>query len=186
MNKQTQEVMRKLGLPRIYQLGIVVRDIAQAVRFYTDFMGIKPWYRGEVGRQETYYLGEEIGMEADMLFGYSGKLMIELIEPKSREKNIYNDHLETVGEGLHHLGVEVSGFDRYMKRVEAMGIEVLQWGTVVSKGGAVSKMAYLDTRPWCGYSIELMETRLFGLPLGKGRFIMNVGCLLGDASKVRL
>ncbi len=66
-----------------------------------------------------------------------------------------------------------------------MGIPVLQEGTLKSKGGALSKMAYLDTTAFCGYPIELMETRLFGVPCGKSKFMMNVGCLLGDASKVR-
>jgi methylmalonyl-CoA/ethylmalonyl-CoA epimerase len=186
MTEETQGVLEALGLPRVYQLGIVVKRIEEAVRFYTSFMGISPWYRGEVKEMTTEYRGNEIAMEADMVFGYSGKLMIELIEPLEGPSNIYSDFLEEQGEGLHHLGVEVSGFDKYMRRVEDMGIPVMQSGTLVSKGGAVSKMAYLDTRSWCGYPIEIMETRLFGMPCGKGQFMMNVGCLLGDASKVKV
>lgn len=175
--------LKELNLPRIYQLGLVVRDMAQAVAFYSKFMGIKPWYRGEVGEQKTFFRREEIEMEVDMVFGYSGRLMVELIEVREGPANIYSEHLEQEGEGLHHLGVEVAGFDKYMRQVEAMGIEVIQHGYVKSKGGAMSKLAYLDTTPYCGYPIELMETRLFGVPVGKAEFWMRVGCLLGDASK---
>ena len=175
-----------LRLPRIYQLGLVVHSIDRALQFYGRFLSIRTWYRGEVGEQETAFHGAPIEMEADMVFGYSGKLMIELIEVKGGAENIYTEHLERFGEGLHHLGVEVSDFDRRMQMVEDMGISVLQSGTVVSKGGAISRMAYLDTAPLCGYPIELMETRLFGVPCGKSRFMMRVGCLLGDATKIQV
>lgn len=125
-------------------------------------------------------------MDVDMVFAYSGKLMIELIEVKGGDDNIYTEHLAEHGEGLHHLGVEVTDFDTKMKQVKALDIPVIQHGTVKSKGGAISKMAYLDTTAALGYPIEIMETRLFGLALGKGKFLMNIGCLLGDATKVRL
>ncbi len=177
--------LRPLGLPRVYQLGLVVRDIESAVKFYAEFMGISPWYRGNVAEQETRYNGETVALEADMVFGYSGRLMIELIEVKNDAPNIYSDFLNANGEGLHHLGIEVRDFERKLARAREMGIPVLQEGTLKSKGGALSKMAYLDTTAFCGYPIELMETRLFGVPCGKSKFMMNVGCLLGDASKVR-
>ncbi len=186
MAPRMKQFLRDAGLPRIYQLGIVVKSVPESVRFYTDVMGIAPWYRGEVGSQETVYHGQRVEMEADMVFAYSDKLMIELVEPKTQGPDIYNDFLQERGEGLHHLGIEVKDFDRKLKKLTSMGIEVIQSGTVVSKGGAVSKMAYLDTTRQCGYPIELMETRLFGLPVGKGQFMMNVGCLLGDASRVKV
>ena len=178
-------IMSRLGLPRIYQLGLVVKDIDAAVSFYTKFMGIRPWYRGEVAEQETIIDGKSVDMEVDMVFGYSGKLMIELVEVKSGGDNIYSQHLNMQGEGLHHLGIEVRNFDAQMKLVAELGIKVLQSGTVKSKGGAISKMAYIDTRDWCGYPIELMESRIKGIPVGKSQFMMKVGCLLGDVTKVQ-
>ena len=177
--------LKPLGLPRVYQLGMVVRDIEAAVTFYTGFMGISPWYRGNVAEETTWYGGEQVALEADMVFGYSGKLMLELIEVKNDAPNIYTDFLNAHGEGLHHLGVETGDFDRKLSQAREMGIPVLQEGTLKSQGGALSKMAYLDTTALCGYPIELMETRLFGIPCGKSKFMMNVGWLLGDASKVR-
>ncbi len=174
-----------LGLPRVYQLGIVVQSVEKALPFYTEFMGIRPWYRGKVAEMTTIYQGVEIDADVDMVFGYSGRLMIEIIEPKRGDDNIYSEHLKTQGEGLHHLGVEVRDYDGYMKKVGAMGIPIIQSGALKSKGGAMSRFAYIDTTGWCGYPIEIMETRLFGLPVGKGKFMMNVGCLLGDAEKVQ-
>lgn len=176
--------LKALGLPRIYQLGIVVKSIEQALPFYTEFMGIRPWYRGAVAEMKTIYQGREIEADVDMVFGYSGRLMIEVIEPKSGDDNIYSEHLKTQGEGLHHLGIEVRDYKAYMKRVDDLGITVIQSGALKSKGGAMSHFAYIDTTPWCGYPIEIMETRLFGIPVGKGQFMMKVGCLLGDAERV--
>lgn len=182
----TASTLRPLGLPRVYQLGVIVRDMNQAIAYYSKFMGVQTWYRGNVSEQETWYRGKKVNMDVDMVFAYSGRLMIELIEVKGGEENIYTEHLAARGEGLHHLGFEVSDFDEKMKQIEALEIPVIQHGMVKSKGGAISRMAYLDTTPALGYPIELMETRLFGLALGKGRLLMNIGCLLGDASKIRL
>jgi hypothetical protein len=125
-------------------------------------------------------------MEVDMVFAYSRKLMLELVEVKSGNSNIYSEHLERHGEGLHHLGFEVSDFDRKMKLASELEIPVIQSGLVKSKGGAISKMAYLDTTAQLGYPIELMESRIMGVPVGKSRFMMRVGCLLGDVSKVAI
>lgn len=186
MTNITASTLHTLGLPRVYQLGVIVRNMNQAIAYYAQFMGIQPWYRGNVDEQETFYRGKKVNMDVDMVFAYSGKLMIEVIEVKGGGDNIYSEHLAAHGEGLHHLGFEVSDFDAKMKKVEALGIPVIQHGTVKSKGGAISKMAYLDTTSSLGYPIELMETRLFGLALGKGKLLMNIGCLLGDASKIRL
>lgn len=180
------ETLAALGLPRVYQLGIVVESVAKALPFYTEFMGIRPWYRGMVAEMKTTYKNAEIEADVDMVFGYSGRLMIEIIEPKSGDANIYSEHLKQHGEGLHHLGIEVRNYDRCMERVEGMGIAVIQSGALKSKGGAMSRFAYIDTLSWCGYPLEIMETRLFGLPVGKGKFMMNIGCLLGDAEKVTL
>lgn len=182
----TATTLQNLGLPRVYQLGVIVRDMNKAIDYYSRIMGIQPWYRGNVGEQETWFRGKKVNMDVDMVFAYSGKLMIELIEVKGGDDNIYSEHLAAQGEGLHHLGIEVSDFDAKMKKVEAMGIPIIQSGVVKSKGGAISKMAYLDTTSALGYPIELMETRLFGLALGKGKLLMNIGCLLGDASKIRV
>ncbi len=184
MTNGAAPVLKALGLPRIYQLGIVVRSVRQAVPYYADFLGVRPWYRGNVAEQEMWFRGRKVQVDLDMVFAYSGKLMIELIEVKGGDDNIYSEHLAAHGEGLHHLGIEVSDFDRKMKQADELGIPVIMSGTVKSKGGAISKMAYLDTISLCGYPIELMETRLFGLALGKGKFLMNIGCLLGDASKL--
>ena len=178
------KIVKSLGLPRVYQLGIVVASLEKSLPFYTEFMGITPWYRGEVAEMKTIYQGRDIEADVDMVFGYSGRLMIELIEPRSGDANIYSDFLAEKGEGLHHLGVEVRDYDRQMERITAMGITVIQSGVLKSKGGALSKFSYIDTTGMCGYPIEIMETRLFGIPVGKGQFMMKVGCLLGDATRV--
>jgi hypothetical protein len=41
-------ILASLGMPRIYQLGMVVRSINDSVAFYSKFLGIRPWYRGNV------------------------------------------------------------------------------------------------------------------------------------------
>jgi len=177
-------LLQAFNVPRISQLGIVVENVERAIEFYSEFLGIKPWYRGMIAEKETLYRGNEIKLNLDIVLAYSGKLMIELIQVLDGDKNIYSEHLDKYGEGLHHIGIEVTDFDEKMAVASDLGIKVLQSGFIKSKGGAITKYAYFDTVDLCGYIVELIETRLFGFPVGMSQLMMSLGCLLGDVSKL--
>lgn len=184
--KESDEALFKdLRMPRICQLGLVVNSIDKSMEFYNRFLGMKPWYRGNFSEMETVYDGQEIDIRIDIVFAYSGKLMIELIEVKGGDDNIYSKHLRENGEGLHHLGVEVSDYDFKLKQARQMGIEPIQSGKIKSKSGAITKFAYLDTVPHCGYPIELIETRKFGVAVGMSHMMIMLGCLLGETTRLK-
>jgi len=62
-------------------------------------------------------------------------------------------------------------------------VAALQTQTLHSKGGAITRCTFLDTQGLCGVPLELLETRLMGLPLGQSRLIMDIGRLMGDCSR---
>ncbi len=173
-----------LCIPRVYQLGMVVRDIEKAMFFYTRFLCIGPWYRVAVKDRETLREGRRIDFELDMVFGYSGNLAVRLLCPGKGDPNIFGEHLARHGEGLHHLGFEIGDFDRQMHVIDDLGIPILQSTTVRLMSGAVSRCVFLDTTPLCGYPIALMETRLLGIACGKSRYMMKIARLLGDAVRL--
>jgi len=84
------------------------------------------------------------------------------------------------------MGFLVSGFDKKMKRLRDAGVEPVQYGTLKSAGGAVTRFAYLDTIDTCGTITELIETKLFGITMNMSSFTMGLGCLTRDCSRVKL
>ena len=66
------------------------------------------------------------------------------------------------------------------------GVTVLQSGSIATKGGAVTRFAYLDTREQCGFISELIETTLLGLPMPHSKLIMDIGCITGDVERMKV
>jgi len=170
----------EFNLPPMRQLGIVVKSLRHSLPHYSNVLNIKPWYHAEIERSEIYYKDKKIEVELDLAVGYSGALQFELIEVGKGDRNIYTDIIERQGEGLHHIGFVVSGIDRKIEALRKTGLQPLQYGTLKTKGKAVTRFAYFDSIKQYGYIIELIETTLFGVSVGQSRFLMKLGNLLGD------
>jgi catechol 2,3-dioxygenase-like lactoylglutathione lyase family enzyme len=175
-----------MKLPSVNQIGILVKDIPEAVAYYTKLLNIGNWYRSNTIKHETIYRGKPINVEADIVLAFQGGVEIELIQIKSKEENVYSDMLAKSGGGIHHLGFTVMGYDDKLKKMKANGIEVLQSGVITTKGSAITRYAYLDTIKQCGIISELISTTLKGLPMPHCKLIMDIGCITGDVERVRV
>ncbi len=177
-----QSILHTLNLPRISQLGIVVKDLDQSIQEYKAIFNIHPWYRANSASHEARLAQRPIEINTEMAFAYSGRLQLELIQVKGGDRNIYSEHFRQRGEGLHHLGFIVGDMDAKIKTMDRLGIKVAQSGQIKSTGGAITRYAYLDTRELCGYYIELLETRLLGINVGQSKLMMNLGLITGDTA----
>jgi methylmalonyl-CoA/ethylmalonyl-CoA epimerase len=187
MNVPDAEILKALSFGEVNQLGFVVENLEDALKNFRDKLGIKNWYRpvsSEKSDGSTLYRGNRIPMEWDFVMGYLGSVQFELV-CNSGENNIYSEHLEERGEGLHHICFFVSDMENKLASYKQLGIEPIQSGTLVSKGGAITKYAYLDSRLMNGLIIEMTETRLFGIPIKMTPFMMKVGHMKGDLEKVQ-
>lgn len=126
---------------------------------------------------------QEIELDFNLSVSYSGKLQIELIEEKSQQARIYQDHLENSGEGLHHLGFFVSDMDEKLSKAKKVGLNILLESEFKTAGGGNVRFAYLDTRKICGIILELANIKLYGINVPQTEFMMNVGRLTGDVLK---
>ena len=106
------------------------------------------------------------------------------MEEKSQRAPIYKDHLESQGQGLHHLGFYVPDLDAKLKIAEQLGLEILLEGQFLTAGGGYASFAYLDTRQLSGIILELINIRLYGINVPQTEFMMNVGRLTGDVLKL--
>lgn len=131
MNDVTDIPDLDVTVPEITQLGIVVEDLDDGMARYSSLLDIEPWnvYTYEPpALTETTYRGESVEYGMVLSIGYAGDLMVELIEP-TIGPNIYQDHLDEYGEGLHHIAC--FSFDDPEATVEAFeeaGMPVLQSG----------------------------------------------------------
>jgi catechol 2,3-dioxygenase-like lactoylglutathione lyase family enzyme len=189
MDEKTRRLAKVLKLPRLSQLGIVVNDINKTVKYLSGTFGIGPWFRAGLSDTEHYLGGKKkINYETDLVLAFTGKIQIELIEQKEGDRNVYVDHLEKKGEGIHHLGFFVSDIDKRLEAVDKMGIDILQSGTIKSVGkggGSVTKYAYLDTEEIGGIIIEYIQTKFIGVNIKMSRFWLELGNITGDVEKMK-
>ena len=122
-----------IELPGIDQVAIVVEDLKNGMDRYQAILGIEPWtvHRFESPNlTETTYRGEDVEYGMMLAIADAGGTDIELIEP-TMGPNLYTDHLEEHGEGLHH--VAYFGWDEdetydIVETFEAGGMPPVQTG----------------------------------------------------------
>jgi methylmalonyl-CoA/ethylmalonyl-CoA epimerase len=187
MENRHASIAGRLKLKKLNQVGLVVNDIEATARHYMTHFGIGPWYRPKMPEvQKAIFRGREIDLVIDIVLAYCGPVQIELIKTKGKDKNSYAELLERHGEGIHHVGFEVYGIKKKLSILKEMGIQPLQSTILKTGGGTVVTAVYLDTAATGGMIIELIETKKFGVPLKMWSCMMKVGCVMGDAYKLKL
>lgn len=175
----------RMKLPAFGQIGILVKNIPEAISYYSKLLNIGPWYRSNTVKNESVYRGKPFNPDLDIVLAFNGKVEIELIQDNGHEENVYSEMFSKFGGGIHHIGFLVSNYDRKLAEMKANGVEVLQSGIITTKGSAITKYAYLDTVKQCGIVSELISTTLMGIPMPHGRLIMEIGRLTGDVQRVK-
>ena len=140
------ERMVKLGaLPvqgRIHHVATVVNDIEAAVRFHTEVLGLPLEQIADVPSQEVR-----------IAFLAAGGSKIELVAPTNSTSGVAR-FLESKGEGFHHLCLEVADIDGELKRLAAMGVQLINAEAVEGVEGPV---AFLHPKSCHGVLVELIE-----------------------------
>jgi methylmalonyl-CoA epimerase len=98
---------------RIDHLGIAVRSIDDALRFYRDQLGL------EVGARETVV--QEKTHTQMLPLGESRIELLEAAEPDS----VIAKFIDKRGEGLHHVAVKVPDLNAVVERLRQQGARLL-------------------------------------------------------------
>ncbi len=98
---------------KIDHIGIAVNSIEEAVKLYTEVLGL------EVSRMETV---EEQKVRTAIIS--VGESKIELLESTSPEGTIAK-FIEKRGEGIHHLALGVSNIEDALETLKAKGIPLI-------------------------------------------------------------
>ena len=135
-----------MGVEKLQEVGIAVRDLAEALKLFTDILGVPS------GNTETY---DRYGMRFNLC--PLGDAYLELIEPTSAEGALA-ESIEQRGEGLHHIAFKVSNLEETMARLRDKGMVVVEEAPLyldVSYGRV--KFTCVRPRSFHGVLLELVE-----------------------------
>ena len=175
-----------LNLPRVGQIGLITADVQKALPSFAAALNLQTWYEPRYAEKHFFIGSEEVELNFNIVFAYSGGLQIELIEEKSQVAAIYREHLEQSGQGIHHLGFFVPDIEANLGAARRLGLETLFEGQFKTAGGGSVRFVYLDTRPQCGVILEMINVRLYGINIPQTEWMMNVGRLTKDVKRFRV
>lgn len=128
---------------RIEHIGIAVQDLKVAIEIYEQMLNT-PCYKTESVASE----------HVDTAFFQVGESKIELLEATSPESAIAK-YIDKKGQGMHHVAFEVENIEAEMKRLEALGFQLLN---EKPKKGADNKLVcFVHPKTTNGVLIELCQ-----------------------------
>ncbi len=154
--------MREPSFNDTVQIGIVVHDLEATMRRYVDDYGIGPWdiYEFNAGsREDLHEHGRPVERSWRLATTMVGGVQWELIEPLDDESD-YARFLAAKGEGVHHIAVAPTNFDRSLADMANNGHEAVLSGTFRPSTDPASggiRVAYLPTAQDLGVIVEIFS-----------------------------
>jgi methylmalonyl-CoA epimerase len=127
----------------IDHVGIAVRSIEEAKKFWVDTLGLKLVRIENVPEQKVRVAMLE-----------AGETTIELLEPTSPDSAVAK-FIEKRGEGLHHLTLATDNLADRLKALKSAGVNLIDEKPRVGAGG--SGIAFLHPKGTNGVLVELCE-----------------------------
>ncbi len=129
-------------LKKIHHVGIVVRNLEEAYRFYRDTLGLDVHKTAEVRDQ---------GVKAALLT--CGQSEIELLEPIDPKGSVAR-FLEKRGEGLHHVCFESDHVEHDLAAAKEKGIPLIDERP---RPGLAGKICFLHPKGTAGVLVEYAQ-----------------------------
>jgi len=129
-------------IQKIHHVGIAVKSLDEALRFYSETLGLTVHKRATVEQQ---------GVKAVLIT--VGQSEIELLEPLSPETPV-GRFLERRGEGVHHVCLQTDGIEQELADLKAKGIELIDQEPRI---GLAGRIAFVHPRATNGVLVELAE-----------------------------
>jgi catechol 2,3-dioxygenase-like lactoylglutathione lyase family enzyme len=150
-------------LKEVSHVGIVVDDMDEAIRFYSETFGIGPFQIVDFDGANTdffYSYGKTAKPKMKAGLYYSGTFFIELVEVTEGE-TVHTQFFSERGAGMQHLCFMVEGMDEVLNKLKTKGIEaVLDYQFSAGEGDKAFTIreVYLNTDKFTGgTTIQLLE-----------------------------
>lgn len=132
-----------MELTHIEHIGIAVKNMEEAIKFYENTFGLKCYAVEEVADQKV-----------KTAFFMIGETKIELLESTSPEGPIAK-FIEKKGEGIHHIAFAAKGLTEALPELEAKGVQLID--KQPRKGAEGLSIAFLHPKATMGVLTELCE-----------------------------
>lgn len=129
----------------IEHIGIAVKNLEEAIKYYENVLGLK-----------CYAIEEVKDQKVKTAFFLVGQTKLELLESTSEDGPIAK-YIEKKGEGIHHLAFAVKGIGNALKEAEEKGIQLID--KAPRKGAEGLDIAFLHPKSTLGVLTELCEKR---------------------------
>lgn len=130
---------------KINHLGIATKDIDEALKFWSDALGLENVHTEVVEDQKVRVAMLPIG-----------ESRIELLEPASEDSPI-SKFLEKRGGGIHHIAVEVEDIEAALVQLKAKGMRLIDESPRVGAEGCL--VAFVHPSASNGVLLELVQTQ---------------------------
>jgi methylmalonyl-CoA/ethylmalonyl-CoA epimerase len=128
---------------KIDHIGIAVKDLDQALKFYEEVLGLKATGTEVVEEQKV-----------KVAFLPTGDSEVELLESTSPDGPIAK-FIERNGEGIQHIAFRVDNIEQKLAELKEKGVRLIDEKPRYGAGGA--RIAFLHPKSTFGVLIELSE-----------------------------
>jgi lactoylglutathione lyase/methylmalonyl-CoA/ethylmalonyl-CoA epimerase len=130
-------------IKKIDHIGVAVKDINEAVRFYKENLGLEIEGTEEIKEQRV-----------KVAFIPLGESRIELLQSTDPTGPIAK-FIEKRGEGIHHIALEVEGIEETLQKLKKNAVQLIDEESRIGAHG--TKIAFLHPRSAKGVLLELCE-----------------------------
>ncbi len=132
-----------MELTHIEHIGIAVKNLDEAIKYYENVLGLK-----------CYAIEEVADQKVKTAFFKVGQTKIELLESTSEDGPI-GKFIEKKGEGIHHLAFHVKDLPNALKEADEKGVRLID--SQPRKGAEGLNIAFLHPKSTYGVLTEFCE-----------------------------
>ena len=133
-------------LKKIDHIGVVVRNLNDALKTYKKAFDLDPIRREEI--EET---------KLKIAFVQVGEVLIEFIEPMEPGFGMIGEFLEKKGEGIHHIAYRVEYIETAMEKIRQVNLPFMDEDP--QDGADASRIAFMDAAFTQNVLTELVERK---------------------------
>ena len=126
---------------KIAHIGIAVKSIEEAEKFYTGVLGFKVHDRENLKEIKASFIP-------------IGDTAVELLQSTTPE-GVINRFIEKRGEGVQHIAYQVDNIEKALEELKAKGIPLID--EKPRRGAHNSKVAFVNPKGTYGVLVELVE-----------------------------
>ena len=134
-------------IKKVHHIGIAVKDLKESAVLFESLLGVKP-HMEEAPCQKVN----------EVVFKVGEGMEIDLVEPTGPDSTVAK-FLESRGEGLHHIALEVDDINEELKAMEKKGFRLID---EEGREGVAGQIGFLHPKSVNGVLVELLRLRVGG------------------------